>query len=137
MLITNRKTILVLIIIGLIISSGIILSSKLFYQSEKEKKPVNKTVLALRKIAEENEIVKKIVYTYPNVEPQISKVSPERLEKLRKVGLIPQNVSGNVFLVDYIAPDDSGVSLYIDLEKKKILKTQVIVGVRGAVVSVE
>ncbi len=88
---------------------------------------IDLSIQELRQIAEENKLVKDILAQEPNIEPRINKLSEDMINSFKESGTVPQDSSSEIYFVDYIKQDGQGVSLLIDLETKKILKTSVIV----------
>lgn len=126
----KTKKIIFLLIAILCIAVLLIALSTLFLPSKveevKEKKILDKTLEELKTIAKESPLIK----NYAKIEPSYIKLSEQDIQSSVSAGLLPPNISSEIYRVDYIIPRfATGISLIIDLENRKILKTQNIVGI--------
>lgn len=96
--------------------------------SPKKAVPEDKTLKELRNIVEGSVPREK----YSDTSARYSKLTGNDVQNSKNAGLIPPDASDNVYILDYIDPAENiGTSFFVDLENKKVLKTQVVVGVGG------
>jgi uncharacterized protein YpmB len=102
----NKKIlILIAVVFVVLVSFVFVLRTKIFA-------PSNMRLQELKSIAEQNPLVK----NYSGIIPTYS--------------LYPNDPNKNTYIVDYYnSTTKSGISLWVDLNEDKVLKTQVLVGV--------
>jgi lipopolysaccharide export LptBFGC system permease protein LptF len=102
----NKKILLLIVVIfAVFIGFAFLLRTTIFA-------PSNMRLQELKSIADQNPLVK----NYAGITPTYS--------------LYPNDPTKNIYIVDYYNNNTkSGISVWVDLNEKKVLKTQVLVGV--------
>ena len=115
-----NKKILIVVAIILIISISYIFLANIMRKG---------TVLdKLKDIAMQNSEANQLLKE-PNSKISYSKLSEGQIQNFINSGQISSSASKEVYLFDIISSQNSGLTLFIDLENKNILKSQIFVEV--------
>ncbi len=80
----------------------------------------------------EYKISEKIISSPPPEPKEIKReriLDERKVKSLKEAGIIPENCSSNIKIIDTINPDGTGKSIYVDNETGEVVRSQYAIGI--------